>query len=335
MDDKIKNNQKLLENENNQILKRFQTTFSEKADKNKKKEQKSQIINSIYFNIENKKYIPLNILRYSFFPPIIILLIIFVCLIPIFIQTILFIDNTNKLLIVHKYIFGLLIKSSINIIDIKCFISDCKIDEDLNYNDIVNNDLIKEALQGIGLYNKINTFYSDKFMLNACGAAIDSEKEPEKYKNCLNDNFILSSNNTDNLIKLIDEFVHNIKKEYEIEKKIPIYNASNYNKKKLFNSTDFRNVEYIYFNYIYSVSDIFEDIANNNFKYFLDSINYAISFTIIYIGIVSILYCLIFWNVLSKKLIQYLSISRCVMKIIPTSVIINTQELETWIENKY
>ena len=335
MDDKIKINQKLVENENNQILKRFQTTFSEKTDKNKKKEQKSQIINSIAFNIDNKKYIPLNILSYFFFPPIIISLIIFVCLIPIFIQTLLFVDNTNKLLIVHKYIFGLLIKSSINIIDIKCFIINCQNKIDSNDYDIVNNDLIKEALQGIGLFNKINTFYSDKFMLNACDAAIDSEKEPEKYKNCLNDIFILSSNNTDNLIKLIDEFIHNIKKQDEIEMKIPGYNSNNYNKKKLFNSTDFRNVEYIYFNYIYSVSDIFEDIANNNFNDSLDSIKYVVSFTIISMGIVSFLYCMIFWNVLSKKLIQYLSISRCVMKIIPTSVIINTQELEDWIESKY
>ena len=36
-----------------------------------------------------------------------------------------------------------------------------------------------------------------------------------------------------------------------------------------------------------------------------------------------------------KKLVNYLSVSRCIMKIIPTSVIISTQELETWIENKY
>ena len=36
-----------------------------------------------------------------------------------------------------------------------------------------------------------------------------------------------------------------------------------------------------------------------------------------------------------SKLIYYLSVSRCIMKIIPTTVINNTTELETWIENKY
>ena len=96
-------------------------------------------------------------------------------------------------------------------------------------------------------------------MLNACGAAIDSEKDSDKYKKCLNDSIIRNANNTANLIQLIDDYAHNIKKEYEMENKTHKYNSSEFNKKTLYNSTDFRNIEYIYFNYIYSVSDIFDD----------------------------------------------------------------------------
>ena len=56
---------------------------------------------------------------------------------------------------------------------------------------------------------------------------------------------------------------------------------------------------------------------------------------IVIMGILTVIYCLIFGIIFIKKLIHYLSISRCIMKIIPTTVIVNTQELEDWIESKY
>ena len=334
-EDKIQNNPRLAENETNLILKRFQTRFSEKENQIKKKEQKSQILNATGFNIDTKKYISLNILKYTFYPPIIILLCIFIVIICIFIKTIQVIDNTNMLLVLHKYIFGLLIKCNINIIEIKMFISDCQNKTSGPNFDIINIDLIQEALKGLGIYYGINNYYSSKFMFNACDAAIDPEKDPEKYNICLSDDIILNANNTDNLIKLIDEFVHNIKKEHEMIMKMPNYDPNKYNKKQLYNSTDFKNIEYIYFNYIYGVSDIFENVTKNDFYSYLEAINHYISISIISIGIVSIIYCIIYWKILSKKLIHYLSISRCVMKIIPTSVIISTQELEDWIESKF
>ena len=91
-------------------------------------------------------------------------------------------------------------------------------------------------------------------------------------------------------------------------------------KKFLYNSIDFGNIEYIFFNYIFSVGDIFENILTNNLDKYLENIKYIISVSIISIGLISMAYCLLFKNVLSKKLIHYLSISICVMKIIPTFV---------------
>jgi hypothetical protein len=48
-----------------------------------------------------------------------------------------------------------------------------------------------------------------------------------------------------------------------------------------------------------------------------------------------ILLCLYMAFCFVNKLIHLLSVSRCILKIIPTTVINNTQELENWIENKY
>ena len=282
-----------------------------------------------------KKYIGLNILKYAFFPPLIIYLIVSICLIPIFLLTMNIVNNTNQLLLVQNYIFGRLIMTSIKTIEIKCFISDCKNKTKLNYTNIVDNELMHNILKAVTIFSDLNKFYNEKFLFNACGAALDEEKEPEKYQKCKNDIIIINSNNTDNLIKLIDDFVHNIKKEYEMEINIRSYNSSNYNKKSLYNLTYFRNIEYIFYNYIYTVGDNFENIVKKDYSKYLKNKKLIDIIVIIGIGLGSIFSCFIFEIFLINNLIHYLSVSRCIMKIIPTSVIINTQELEDWIESKY
>ena len=333
-DEKNKKNSKV-EIENNQILKRFQTAYSEKGNNIMKKEKKSTSLNNSGFNSDNNKKIGLNILKYSFFPPLIIFLINCICLIPVFIVTMNIIDNTNQLLLAQNYIFGRLISTSIKTIEIKCFISDCKNKTSLDYSELVKIDSIQDIIKAVTIFPDLNKFYNEKFLFNACGAALDEEKEPEKYQKCKNDIIIINSNNTDNLIKLIDDFVHNIKKEYEMEISIRNNNYSNFNKKSLYNLTYFRNIEYIFYNYIYTVGDNFENIIIKDFDKYLLNNKIINSIVVICIGIGNIIFFLIFEIILLNNLIHYLSVSRCIMKIIPTSIIISTQELEDWIESKY
>ena len=132
-------------------------------------------------------------------------------------------------------------------------------------------------------------------------------------------------------MKLIEIYVGNIKKEYEINRNI----NPNYRKIELFNSTNFKNIDYIFIAYIITVPDIFKDTIVNSLNMFLSSEELVISFLIISLGIVISLCCIIFGIFLIKKLLYYLCISSCIIKIIPISVIFGTQELETWIENKY
>ena len=79
----------------------------------------------------------------------------------------------------------------------------------------------------------------------------------------------------------------------------------------------------------------FADITTSDLNYFLNNNKtFFILFILLLIALI-IIYCIFLGITLIRRLIHYLSVSRCIMKIIPTSVIINTQELETWIENKY
>ena len=141
----------------------------------------------------------------------------------------------------------------------------------------------------------------------------------------------MSGNNTDNLIQIIENYVFAIKKEYEINNKT----NPNYKKIQLFSSENFKNIEHIFCNYIYPVADIFKELLLNEVNNYLQNISFFVKFLIISTGLLNVLYCLIFGIIVIKKLVNYLTISGCIMKVIPISVILTTQELETWIENKY
>ena len=300
-------------------------------DKRKRNVETSSILGSNGFNTDVKKYIPLNVLNSSFIHGIIIFIILCGFLIPTFIFSFQMISNSNQLLLVQNYIFGKLITASSKTVEIKCYMSECNTKkQQLDYSDLVNMNLIQEVIKGINLFDNVNEFYNNKFLLDACAASITVKENYEKYTNCINDTLIISANNTDNLIKLIEDLVENIYKE-------DIMNSTNedYYKEKLYNTNYFQQMEEIFYKYIRPVGDIFAQIVNDDFDLFLKREKTIITILVICLTIIMFLYCLYLGIFFIRKLIHYLSVSRCIMKIIPTSVIISTQELETWIENKY
>ena len=295
------------------------------GERSKKKMDESSLINSNGFNTDFKKYVPLTLLNYSFIYPIIILLISIGCLIPIYLLTIEMIKNTNQLLLVENFIFGKLIITSTSTIEIKCFMSECNTTKILNYTNLVDMDMIQEVIKGVNIFPEVDNFYNYKFLLDSCAAAI-KDTESEEYLNCINDSLIISSNNTDNLLKLIDDLIDSIKKEDEMNKD---------DRKNLFNTTYFRQIEYMFYNYIFNVGDLFAEIVIDDLNVYLSKGNLIVTLISVLVGVATCAYCLIFGIILIKRLVHHLSVSRCILKIIPTSVIISTQELDTWIENKY
>ena len=307
-----------------------QNKSNEEENKNKLK-QESSLVSNNGFNIDNKKYTSLTILNYLMYLPILIFLIIAIGLFLLYFESLESIGLTNELLLVQNYIYGKLAKTISIIIDVKCYISECQIKSELNNTGLVNMSLIQKVINGVNLLPGISEFYNEKFLLNACSAAMDPESQKELYEACLGDSIIINANNTNNLLKLIEIYVDNLKKEYEINSNID----PNYKKIKLFNSTNFKNMEYIFIFYILSVPDIFKETIVDGLNEFLLSEEIFITFLIISSGILIFLCCIILGFILIRKLVHYLCISSCIIKIIPISVIFGTQELETWIENKY
>ena len=296
----------------------------------KRKSQISSILNANGFNTDYKKYIPLNLMKYSFLYIFAIILYEIACKITIYIYSRNMILNSNQLLILEKYILGNLIVTSTSWIEIKCFINECNIKE-LNVTKLNDYNIIQDLLKSLKYFPIVNEFYNDKYLLNACSASFDQENQKEDYNKCLNDLTIKTANNTENLLRLIDDLILNIKKEYEIQ----VNNNHLYNKKNLFNEINYREIENIFFNYLINVEGNFVSIVMINLSSFLyNKVRKNIIILILY-ALISIFFCVITRLIIITKIIHYLSVSRCIMKIIPTYAIISTPELEFWLESKY
>ena len=323
-----KENSELSDNDNNvnpAEVKRI-STIGNKKDKGKK----GLISTENGFATDTRKYVRLGVLNHSYLHAAFIIAIHLGLIIPIFIFSFEMINNTNKLILIQNYIFGNLIGSSASTVEVKCFMSECKNRTLLHFNDTKIKDQVQEVIKGISLFDEVKNFYNEKYLLNACASAIDPVTNKEQYDKCMNNTLIKSANNTDNLIKIIDNNVQKIYKQYTTSNN---HEANNHT--ELFNLQFFSQIEEIFYNYIIPVGDYFSRIVKSDLDNYLGDKKGIVIILVIVLVVVMILYSLVFGIIFVNQLVHYLSISRCIMKIIPTSVIIATQDLETWIENKY
>ena len=341
-DEDEKENNVAKDNQNNQNNQAQNSNNNENVNDNSNDKRKnnssesSSIVGSNGFNTDIKKYIPLKVLNYSFFYIIYIFCVLCSFLIPIYIYTNQIVNNTNHLLVVENYIFGLLIESSAETVDIKCFMSNCQNKTKLGYSHIANTELMLNVIEGMNSFQKVSEFYNLNFLANACGTVINNETSPAKYNECMNDTLIISVNSTDSLIRLITDIVGNLNTEYDIRKEKKANNQTIEEVKlSLFETDYFQLMEKAFYKYILPVGNNFAEIVTMDLNNYLNGNKTLIILLILLLFILMIIYCLFLGITLIKQLIHYLSVSRCIMKIIPTSVIINTQELENWIENKY
>ena len=114
-----------------------------------------------------------------------------------------------------------------------------------------------------------------------------------------------------------------------------LLNATNHTSKKLFSSDNYGQIDKIFFKYFLTVEENFVHCIEDDLDTFSNSF-YVTSLILLFsFGLIIIIYYILSRIFLLRNLIHNLSISRMIMKIIPTSIIIGTPELETWIESKY
>ena len=313
------------------------TTLNTNNPNNPNNPNNNNSLNSNGFNIDAKRYVPLTILNWSYFQTIVLFIVLGGFLIPIYLITNQMVHSTNKIINVEQFLFGKIINASSSTVKVKCAMTDCDIENDLNFTELITKDKIQDIVQGISIFKNMDIFYNEKFLLDACAAVYLYNSSD--YENCLDDELIQSANNTESLLKLIQETVDSIYKDRELKNgtKVTLKNGNidDFKDYYLFESDSFYILEYVFYKYIAPVSDNFSKICISGLLDYLNNKrNLVISLVLIFSSIIIGL-CIYIGFIFVSKLIHLLSVSRCILKIIPTTVINNTQELEMWIESKY
>ena len=298
----------------------------------------------IGYGNEFKQHKTLKILTYSYFQVLVLFIVLCSFLIPIFLVTNTMVTSTNKLINVQSYLFGKILVASASTVKVKCMMSICEIGgNEITYSDLVNKSEIQSIVQGISLFKELSDFYNNNFLLNACDTAFDKTLNETLYQQCTDDVLIQSANNTDSLLKLVDETVENIYKEEEMKigKNVDYPTTSQstgkypFSPKMLFETSSFNELETVFYKYITPVSDNFAKVIQSSLKSYLNSKKIMIIILICVLGVIIVGMCGYIGIFFVDKLIHLLSVSRCILKIIPTSVINTNDDLQKWIEEKY
>ena len=297
----------------------------------------SNNLNSNGFNIDTKKFIPLSILNYSYFQTVILFCVLAGFLIPVFILTDNMVTSTNKIINIQEFLFGKIVNATASIVKVKCSMSDCDITTNLNFTELINIYEVQDIVQALSIFNDIDVFYNRKFLLDACGAVFINNESG--YNECLNDELIQSANNTESILKLIEETIDNIYKDQQIKKGTVVTlkdnSQRNFVNYLLYETDSFSLLETVFYKYIIQISDNFSEICIQNLLSYLDNKKEFVIILVIILSTILIGLCVYIELYFVAKLIHLLSVSRCILKIIPTTVINNTPELESWIESKY
>ena len=285
---------------------------------------------------ETNKVIKLKLLTTSYFHSVSLFITLIIFLLTIYYFTKLTISSSNKLIDIEYYIFSKIIISGASLLDLKTMISESYLGVyfNKNYTSLIDNIDIQKITQAISLFDKLQIFYNQKFLLNAC-KTIFSENTTD-YENCTNNNIIKSVNSSDSLLRLITQISDQL---YELNiiyegNYFTLHNGSSviYSPIYLFELSSYNLLENLFYVYIIPISNIFSEICIQSLSDYLIKNRTYIYLLIICMNLAIISLCLhniIFYR---KKIIYYLLISRCILKIIPTSIISSTPELELWIE---
>ena len=282
------------------------------------------------YNLDEKKYISLNILNdyfiHAFF--LLIMLIIFLILITIF--SFEMIKDINSFLIIEKFFYGKLISVSSKIIEMKCFLTKCQNRTIFDVSEFQSYLNINDIILSMKNFKEIENYYNNKFNLDACSATLNDNPRQLTYELCINNTLTKKGNNTDNLIKIIEDYINNIYNQDEMNDNNP-----NFLRINLFNSEFFQLIEFIFYNYIYGIDKLLSNIIKSSLSDYLDTKRKIIITFIFFLILINFLFFWLFMLIYIPRLMHFINVTRSVIKIIPTSIIMVTQDLEKWIESKY
>ena len=286
----------------------------------------NQSLSSNGFSLETKKNKKLNLQNKAYIHLGIIFIFCLFLIILLFLITNKVIKSNYNILLLQAGILGRFLEATAGTIYAKCFIAKCNVTTTLDYISFYNQKLIFKIYQAMEGFHEIYNFYHNYYILDICGAAYD--EGTLEYLNCQNQDLPNSLNNTSDLL----DFVLNKVTELVAEATFSLNNNESYYIKDTFGSTTFSKMEDSFYTYLMPVVRRIDKAIYDSMKTLLKE-KFFIIFIIIFIFNIGVLIFIIYVKYGFMRTFEYLlSISKCVVKIIPSSMISSNQDLENWLE---
>ena len=272
----------------------------------------------------------LQLFTWSYIQPIFLTIICIQFIVSNLIITKKIISSTNEIIDIQTFLYELVLSASTSLLDLKYTLTYYNIDKNITKITQTSHFSLQVVVTKIAKFDEILNLYNN-MQINICDAAFIKNQETDKYNQCLNDSIVKTVNNTNSIFNLIETYCEDLLQlmEYYIE------TEKNYETKQLYNQTEIKDCEYLYYNYLISFTDNIASATLNNQKKTLNSQRDTAILIYILVVIQISFYSAYIWLIFLKKIIYLLSVARCILRIIPISVIYSTPELANWIENNF
>ena len=279
---------------------------------------------------ELRKKQSLQLFTWSYIQPfcLAIICIQFIVSNLIIIKTI--ISSKNEIIDIQTFLYELCLSASTSLLDLKYTLTYYNTEKNITKITQTSHFSLQVVVTKIAKFDEILNLYNN-MQINICDAAFIKNEEIEKYNKCLNDSIVKTVNNTNSIFNSIESHCQDLLQlmEYYIELE------ENYETKQLYNQSEIKDCEYLYYNYLISFIDNIASATLNNQKKTLNSQRDTAILIYVLVVIQIFFYSAYIWLIFLKKIIYLLSVARCILRIIPISVIYSTPELANWIENNF
>jgi PAS domain S-box-containing protein len=323
---------KNLEYFNNKILSKYKAnTMGETIIESRIEEAKSDHdddenkyheVRTNYQDFSNRKLFKnLTILNKFYLSKFLLLISLFANLILVYFQSDELVTNINSFNYVKNYFFFSLIQSTVGISNIKCTIANCNRERMIGFNTNLTQAQYEIVKDQINFYPEMYDFYTNKYLTNICSYSFNTNND---MNICQETDIIKSANNTQTLLNMVTDYIYYLNKEIDIESKNNPYDSIYY-----------QRMETIFYKFVLTMPDNFIEVSTVSLKSYMQQVYITVLALIIIFTVCIVIFSIVSIFYYISKLIEYISISRCILKIIPTNVIINSYELEEWLGTKY
>ena len=283
-------------------------------------------LSSSGFNLDTKQNKKLNLQNKAYIHLAIIFIFGIILCLTMFLISKKVINSNNNILILQAGILGKFLMVTASTVYGKCEIAKCNISTVLDYSTFYDEKLIFKIYKSMEGFEEIYNFYHNYYIIDICGSAYDFNDE--RYIKCKEMELPNSLNNTSDLL----DYILNKVVDLVSEANYNLNNNISYNIKNTFGSSTFTTLEESFYLYLIPVTDRMNKAILKSMHSMVKSEKNKIIIIIIIFNIGVLIFILYVKYGFMRTFEYLLSISKCIIKIIPSSMISSNQDLENWLE---